>query len=185
MVTKYGLDYYPSSSTCEQATILEENARLKDELTKSSMAQCEHALNKIMGMQKPRNGKQGLGYVAKKKNNKKKGKSPQAKKDNIGGGNATKGKAIPRVDYPAPRGGLSGPKDDFAGITNPNYILYCDYYGDVYAKYVGPIDGYIDYSIWVPKTLVANKRGPIEKWVPKTMLPVGQNGCLIMDAQVI
>ena len=48
LVTKYGLDYYPSSSTCEQATILEENARLKDELTKSSMAQCEHALNKIM-----------------------------------------------------------------------------------------------------------------------------------------
>ena len=127
---------------------------MKDELAKSSMAQCEDALNKIMGMQKPRNGKEGLGFVAKKKkNNKKKGKSPQANKDNIVGGNATRGKAT---------------YDDFAGITNPNYILYCDYYGDVYAKYVGPIDGYIDYSIWVPKTIVANKRGPIEKWVPKT-----------------
>jgi hypothetical protein len=43
--------------------------------------------------------------------------------------------------------------DDHAGIANPHYILFNDYYGDVYAKYVGPYDG---------KTLVANKRGPIE-----------------------
>jgi chromosome segregation ATPase len=146
----------PSSSnpSCDHANIIEENARLKDELAKSSMAQCEEALDKIEGIQKPRNGKMGLGYVAKKKkNNKKKAKSTQAKKDQTMGGNATKGKTT---------------HGDFAGITNPNYILYCDYYGDVYAKYVGPMDGYIDWSIWVPKTLVANKRGPIEKWVPKT-----------------
>ena len=69
------------------------------------------------------------------------------------GRNATKGKAT---------------YNDFAGITNPNYILYCDCYSDVYAKYVGPYDGYIAYSIWVPKTLVANQKGPIEKWVPKS-----------------
>jgi hypothetical protein len=43
-------------------------------------------------------------------------------------------------------------------------FYFSDYYGDVYAKYVGPNDGYIAWSIWVPKTLVANKRGPIEKW---------------------
>ena len=42
-------------------------------------------------------------------------------------------------------------RSDFAGSTNPNYILYTDYYGDVYAKYVGPYDGYIAYSIWGPK----------------------------------
>ena len=155
MVTKYGLDYFPNDSTCEQASILEENARLKGELAKSSMAQCEDALDRIMNMQRPRKGKEGLGYMAKKKNNnkKKKAKTTQARKDPIVGNNATKGKVT---------------QNDFAGITNPNYILYCDYYGDVYAKYVGPIDGYIDYSIWVPKTLVANKKGPIEKWVPKT-----------------
>ena len=52
LVTKYGLDYYPSSSTCEQATILEENARLKNELAKSSMAQCENALDKILSIQR-------------------------------------------------------------------------------------------------------------------------------------
>ena len=43
-------------------------------------------------------------------------------------------------------------RSDFAGINNPNYILYTDYYGDVYAKYVGPYDGSIAYSIWVLKT---------------------------------
>ena len=119
------------------------------------MAQCEDALDRIMSMQSPRKGKEGLGYVAKKKNNnkKKKAKGTQAKKDPSVGNNATKGKVT---------------QNDFAGITNPNYILYCNYYGDVYAKYVGPIDGYIHYSIWVPKTLVASKKGPIEKWVPKT-----------------
>jgi hypothetical protein len=42
-------------------------------------------------------------------------------------------------------------------------FLFRDYYGDVYAKYVGPNDGYVAWSIWVLKTLVANKRGPIEK----------------------
>ena len=68
-------------------------------------------------------------------------------------GNATKGKST---------------HDDSAGITNPHYVLFRDYYGDVYAKYVGPNDGYIAWSIWVPKTLVTNKRGPIGKWVPKT-----------------
>ena len=47
-------------------------------------------------------------------------------------------------------------------------MFYLNYYGDVYAKYIGPYDGYVAWSIWVPKTLVANKRGPIEKWVPKS-----------------
>ena len=41
--------------------------------------------------------------------------------------------------------------------------------GYVYAKYVGTTYG-DDYhwTIWVPKTLVTNKRGPIEGWVPKS-----------------
>jgi hypothetical protein len=59
-------------------------------------------------------------------------------------------------------------RDDLVGIANPHYVLFCDYYGDVYAKYVVPNDGYVAWSIWVPTTLVANKRGPIEKWGPKT-----------------
>ena len=40
---------------------------------------------------------------------------------------------------------------------------------DVYAKYVGPHNGYAYrwYSICVPKDLVANAKGPIAQWVPK------------------
>ena len=53
------------------------------------------------------------------------------------------------VDGNATRGKTT--RSDFAGHNNPNYILYTDYYGDVYAKYVGPYDGYIAYSIWGSK----------------------------------
>jgi hypothetical protein len=64
----------------------------------------------------------------------------------------------------APKAGVSGlAHNDFAGKYNPHYVLLRDYYGDVYAKYVGPYDGYIEYAIWVPKILVTNKRGPIQK----------------------
>jgi len=142
-----------SNSSSDLANIIEENARLKEELAKSSTPQGEKSLDDPL--QRSNNGKEGLGYVskAKKKKNKKKAKPAQAKKNTIVGGNATRGKAT---------------RDDFAGKNNPNYALFRDNYGDVYAQYVGPYDGYIAWSIWVPKTLVANMRGPIEKWVPKS-----------------
>ena len=58
--------------------------------------------------------------------------------------------------------------NDFAGKYNPSYVLMKSYDGSVYAKYVGtPYGDDYHWSIGVPKTLVANKRGPIEKWVPK------------------
>jgi hypothetical protein len=63
---------------------------------------------------------------------------------------------------PAPKN--VGPShNNFAGKYNPQYALCRDYCGHVYAKYVGPYDGYIECAIWVPKVLVTNKRGPIEK----------------------
>ena len=40
--------------------------------------------------------------------------------------------------------------------------------GHVYAKFVGSPYDYIEWSIWVPKTLITNIKGPITKWVPKT-----------------
>ena len=135
-----------STSTCDHANIIEENARLKNELAKASSPQGEKPLYEILQMQNPHIGKEGIGFVSKtkkKKNKKKKTMPAQAKEKNIVGGDATRG---------------STPRSDFAGHANPNYILYVDYYGDVYAKYVGPYDGFIAYSIWVPKTLVANKR---------------------------
>ena len=108
-------------------------------------------------IQRPHNSKEGLGYVAKKKknNNNKKNKMSnpaQAKKTPIASG------VVIRDNIP---------RNDFLGTNNPHHILYVDYYGDVLAKYVGPSVDFIAYSIWVPKTLVANLRGPIERWGPK------------------
>ena len=145
----------PSSSTtsCDHANVIEENARLKSKLAKASSSQSK-PIDDLLQLQKPHIGKEGLGYVAKKKKKKKKKAKPaQAKKTTIASGDATRGNT---------------PRSDFAGHTNPNYILYVYYYGDVYAKYVGPYDGYVARAIWVPKTLVANQRGPIARWVPKT-----------------
>jgi hypothetical protein len=56
--------------------------------------------------------------------------------------------------------------NDFAGKYNPSYALCHAYDGHVYAKFVGSPNEYIDLSIWVPKTLVTKKIGPIEKWGP-------------------
>jgi hypothetical protein len=74
-----------------------------------------------------------------------------------------------------PKAEVSGAThNNFARKYNPHYVLLRDYYGDAYAKYVGPYDGYIEYAIWVPKILVTNKRGPIQKWGPKS-----KNGPLV------
>jgi hypothetical protein len=148
----------PSSSTfsCDHANIIEENARLKDELAKSTIPISEKNLNDLLSSQRSNSDKTGLGYVSKKKKNtKEKAKPAQAKKDPTVSGDATRGKAT---------------RDDHVGISNPHYVLFHDYYGDVYAKYVGPNDGFIAWSIWVPKTLVTNKRGSIDKWGPKTSI---------------
>jgi myosin heavy subunit len=142
----------PSTSTpsCDHANIIEENARLKDELARTSSPQSKLSLDDLLSKQRSNNGKEGLGFNTKAKKANKKKTKPAHEKAN---GETRKGNTI---------------NDDGAGIDNPHYVLFKDYYGDVYAKYVGPYDGYVAWSIWVPKTLVANKRGPIEKWVPKS-----------------
>jgi hypothetical protein len=60
--------------------------------------------------------------------------------------------------------------NNFAGKYNPSYVLCRAYDGHVYSKFVGSPNECIVWSIWVPKTLVTNKRGPIEKWDLKTRL---------------
>ena len=140
-----------STSSCDHANVIEENARLKDELAR---IKGKGPIDDLLQKQRPLNGKEGLGYVAKKKKkNKKKSKPAQAKKNVITSGDATRGETS---------------RNNSAGSNNPHYILFEDYYGVVYATYVGPNVDFIDYSIWVPKTLVANVRGPIEKWGPKS-----------------
>jgi hypothetical protein len=130
-------NYVPSSSTssCDHANIIEENTRLKDELAKSTIPIGEKKLKDLLSSQRSNNDKTGLGFVSKKnknKNKKKKAKPAQAKNDPIVGGDATRGKAT---------------RADLAGIDNPHYVLFHGYYGDVYAKYVGPNDGYVAWSI--------------------------------------
>ena len=51
--------------------------------------------------------------------------------------------------------------NNFAGKYNPSYVLLKTNDGHVYARYVGTSygDDY-HYAIWVPKTLVTNKKGP-------------------------
>ena len=59
---------------------------------------------------------------------------------------------------------LPNKADDF----NPSYVLCRARDGHVYAKFVGSPYEYIEWSIWVPKTLITNIKGPITQWVPKT-----------------
>ena len=72
----------PSSSisSCDHANIIEENARLKDELAKASSPQSKLSLDDLLSKQRSNNGKEGIGYKAKAKNaNKKKAKPAQKK----------------------------------------------------------------------------------------------------------
>ena len=72
---------------------------------------------------------------------------------------------------------------NYAGMNNPSYVLLRRNDGYTFAKFVGT--NYDDYAwtIWVPKTLVANSLGPIENGDLKskldccrTMPPVELNG---------
>ncbi|KAK1647028.1 hypothetical protein QYE76_064833, partial [Lolium multiflorum] len=129
LVTKYGLNYYPNESACEQATTLEENVRLKKELAKFTTTKSKMGLDDLLSNQRSNNQKYGLGYVPKsyKKNNYKKEKPAQEKNKKVtNDGKAPKGKAA--------SGDRTGP--------NNHYALFVDYYGDVYANYVGPRNGY-------------------------------------------
>ena len=59
------------------------------------------------------------------------------------------------------------PSPNYASMNIPSYVLLRRDDGYTFAKFVGT--NYDDYAwtIWVPKTLVANSLGPIEKWGPK------------------
>ena len=114
------------------------------ELAKFTTAKNKMGLDDLLSKQRSNNQKYGLGYAPKpyKKNNYKKEKPTQEKNKKVtNDGKASKGKAT--------SGDRTGP--------NNHYDLFVDYYGDVYAQYVGPRNGYAyrRYSIWIPKDLVA------------------------------
>ena len=122
------------------------------------------SLDDLLSKQRSPNNKTGLGYAsyANRKSNNKKEMPAEAKNKVFGGKKAPKGN-VPKKDHTGPE----NPKKDYTGPNN-HYVLFKNYYGEIYAKYDGPYDGYIAWSIWVPKTLVTNMKGPIAKWVPKT-----------------
>ena len=90
------------------------------------------------------------------------------------------------------KGGNATPSNK-VGDFNPSYVLCRASDGHVYAKFVGSPSEYIEWSIWVTKTLVTNIKGLITKWVPKNqaliscrcLLPVGDHGCSIVELQII
>ncbi|KAK1694077.1 hypothetical protein QYE76_010774 [Lolium multiflorum] len=81
LVTKYGLNYHPNESACEQVTILDKNVRLKKELAKSTTTKNKMGLDDLLSKQRSNNQKHGLGYVPKpyNKSNYKKEKPAQEK----------------------------------------------------------------------------------------------------------
>ena len=136
-----------------------------------SCIQGEKNLNDLLTNQKGVVDKEGIGYVPKskykKKNDKAKRPPPLKKTFMKEGEGATKAKEknIMRGSD-AKKGNASLPNK--AGDFNPSYVLCRASDGHVYAKFVGCPYEYIEWSIWVPKTLVTNIKGPITKWVPKT-----------------
>ena len=123
-----------------------------------------------MSNQKVVVGKEGLGFSPELKKANKKKKIPTTPSKDIvfvKEGEPVKKRDEPIMGSKATRG--NAPHNDFIGKYNPSYVLMKSKDGYVYAKYVAITygDDY-HYAIWVPKTLVTNKRGPIPKWVPKT-----------------
>ena len=140
---------------------------MKEQLERGlvSCIQGEKNLNDLLSHQKEVVAKEGVRFSPKSKNKKKNDKTkrppplkktfvkegegaPKEKKNNAKSGDAKNGKAI---------------SSNKAGDFNPSYVLCHASDGHVYAKFVGSYYEYIEWSIWVPKTLVTNIKGPIQK----------------------
>ena len=136
--------------------------QLEKEVLTSS--QRKKSLDEILSQQKVRPRNQGLGFNPR---NTTKSVNPPTKVDFVREGHKVvgNGKKV-AIGGGATRG---KPNNSFAGKNNPSYVLCKGKDGNVFAKYVGPRDGYAYrwYSIWVPKSLVTNAKGPITQWVPK------------------
>jgi hypothetical protein len=142
-----------TNSLLEQAILVQEIEKLKDQLEKER-------LDKVLETQKVRPPRQGLGFGVKQA-------TPPKKMNNVQGTHKVDGNAKKNGEQ---GGAFEGnPNFKFAGKHNPSYVLCKGQGGYVYAKYVGPRNGYAyrEYSIWVPKSLVTNAKEPITQWVPK------------------
>ena len=151
LVTRYGLDYFPNNSSCEQATILEENVRLTKERAKLTSSKGKMSLDDILSKQRSPHNQCGLGYVpyaTKKKKNKKKSTVSssltnmtnfvkEGEKSQVSSSSAKAGvsgvsrpESPGKPESPARKTGVSAPThNDFAGKYNPSYVLCRDYNG--------------------------------------------------------
>lgn len=106
---------------------------------------------------------EGIGYNPNEKsNNKKKATAPSHTNVYF----VKEGEAV--KEKPKKKKGGKATYDNSAGDFNPSNVLCRTNDVHVYAKFVGSPHEYVHWSIWVPKTLVANAKGPIQRWVPKT-----------------
>ena len=146
---------------------------MKDQLEKGLVTciQGEKDLNGLLCNQKQVVAKEGIGFAPKSKSKKKKNdktKRPPPLKQTFvkegEGASKEKKKQVKGIDAQKGKSISSNKAGDF----NPSYVLCRASDGHVYAKFVGSPYEYIEWSIWVPKTLVTNIKGPITKWVPKT-----------------
>src|ERR1041384_3543924 len=170
-----------ASNSIDYASLLFENKKLKDQLEKGlvSCIQGEKNLNELLSNKKECVAKEGIGFdpsqkkkknkhKKKKKNKKKKHQAtpPQQKITFEQEGHKEKERGKEKVGEDAISKEVA-PSSNYAGMNNPSYVLMRRNGGYNFAKFVGT--NYDDYAwtIWVPKTLVANSLGPIEKWGPK------------------
>ena len=126
---------------------------MKEQLEKglASCIQGEKNLNDLLSNQKEVVAKEGIGFTPKPKNKKKndKAKRPPPLEQTF----MKEGEGAPKEKKNNVKGG--GVKKGNATPSNKA--------GDFNPPY-----DYFEWSIWVPKTLVTNIKGPITKWVPKT-----------------
>jgi hypothetical protein len=120
--------------------------------------------HELFAQQKERPRRQGLGFNPRNNNNY---AIPPKKINFVKEG--YKGNGNGKKDAMSGNANRGNPSHSFAGKTNPSYVLCKDTDGNVFARYVGARDGYAYrwYSILVPKSFVANARGPITQWAPK------------------
>src|SRR3954468_22922784 len=99
----------------------------KKEVVKDITPKDKVVLDEVLDKQRSNHGREGLGYVTKSK----KKKTKKNKTKNVQLKTSTAEKVV-----------IKDKTNDigFAGSHNPNYELFCDDYGDVYAYYVGPFD---------------------------------------------
>ena len=131
---------------------------LKEQLEKERLTstQSEKTLDEILAHQNVRPPKQGLGFNPR--DNKKKA-NPSKKVNFVREGHKEVGNG--KKDGEERNAIRGNPNHHSAGKFNPSYVLCKGTKGDVYAKYVGPRNAFRWYSIWVPKSLVTNSKGPI------------------------